>query len=507
MEFHNVDPTPDNIINSTATVATPSYPYNVMSNKWRLVETLRGGTESMRAAGTYYLPKEPRETKEAWEFRLARTFLYNLYWRTVTSLTGLAFIKPVVVSGVPKELEYLEFNFNGSGNSISEVAYALCLDSVHYGLVHATMDFPKTDGEAKSLGEFKSAGYRPYCNHVNPTNLIGWRNKVKPGVPILDQIRVKESVTVPSNVNEWSDKELSYVKVVRAEYTEVYVYDPEYPDAEYDLVDITENTLGYIPLATAYSNKTGFMTALPTLYDLAQTNLRHYQSSSDQNNILHVARVPFLHAGGFLEDELTGAEIGANRMIVSSSPDSFIKHVEHSGKAIGAGRQDLMDLENQMATLGADMLISKGVGRMTATARKIDQSESMSTLQLTLRSVEQMLEQLYVMAGHWLGIDATKVSVSIGDDLSVANEPNPTNALIALVDSGLITDEQAIEEGKRQGILSSYFTLSAQRPRNQEGFGEEPAPEEEEEEPEEESEEEEDPEEEVEELEESDDES
>lgn len=465
---HNGLTTPQNIVNETATVATPSYPYNVMAEKWKLVETLRGGTEAMRKAGQEYLPKEPKESKEAWEFRLKRTFLYNLYWRTITSLVGIAFIKPVVVSGVPEQLRYLEHNFDGTGRSLSEIAYSLCVDSVHYGLVHAMMDFPQVETDSMSLGQFREAGYRPYCTHINPRNLIGWRNERKPGVPVTEQVRVSETVTVPSDINEWADKDLHYIKVHRGEYTEIWVYDPEFPDANYEMVDIVENTLGFIPLATAYSNKTGYMTGEPTLYDLAQTNLRHYQSSSDQNNILHVARVPFLHAAGFEEGELEGTEIGANRMIVSSNPDSTITHVEHTGKAIGAGRQDLMDLEQQMATLGADMLVSKGVGRMTATARKIDQSESLSTLQITIRSVEQMIEQLFFIAGQWLGVDASDVSVSIGDDMSVANEPNPTNALLAMVESGLMTDEQAVQEAKRQGILSSYFELSADRPRAQE---------------------------------------
>ena len=464
------------IIDQTATVSTPSNPYIQMAEKWKLVETLRGGTPSMRRAGLIYLPKEPKETTEAWEFRLKRTFLFNLYWRTITSLVGMAFIKPVVVSNAPKGLEYLEFNFDGTGRNLTEIAHALCQDAVHYGFVHGIMDFPQVDTATMSYGQFKESGLRPYFTHVNPMNLIGWRNAEKPGIPMLQQIRVVETITAPSDVNEWADKDVTYVKVIRGEDVEVYKYDPEFPDQSYELVDIIENTLGYIPLVTAYANKTGFMTGEPSLYDLAQTNLRHWQSSSDQNNILHVARVPFLFAAGFEEGELAATEIGANRMIVTKSPDASISHVEHTGKAIGAGRQDLQDLEQQMATLGADMLISKGVGRMTATARKIDQSESLSTLQLALRSIEQMIEQAYIIAGNWIGIDASEVAVSIGDDLSIANEPNPTNALIALVASGLITDEQAIQEAKRQGILSSYFILSKDRPKADPDFGKEPTP-------------------------------
>lgn len=455
-------------LNLAATVATPSILYDEMNKKWTLVEDLRGGTESMRLGGKSYLSKEPRETEEAYKIRLNRTFLHNLYWRTITSITGLAFTSPVVVTGVPKELEYLEKNFTGDGRSLTEIAYTMSRDAIHYGLCHAMMDFPAVETANMSRREFLDSGFKPYCTYINPRNLIGWRTSEKPGLDILEQVRITESKVVASDINEWAEKVIYLTRVIHPSFTEVYKFDPEYDDsASYELVDTVENTIQYIPLVTAYGNKLSFMQGEPALYDLAMMNLRHYQSSSDQNNILHIARVPFLFAKGFDEGELENAEIGSQRIIVTSNEDADIKHVEHSGQAIGSGENDLKRLEQNMAALGADLLVSKGVGRMTATARRLDQNESMSVLQMSLRSVEQAIEHLYQIAGDWLGVDASDVHVAIGDDMSVANEPNPTNALIALLDSGLITDEQAVEEAKRQGILSSYFKLRDERPRNQ----------------------------------------
>ena len=469
-----------------ATVATPSTSYKFMNEKWHLVESLRGGTDEMRKQKRTYLPQNPKESDEAYNNRLHKTFLYNLYWRTITSITGLAFVKPVVVSNVPEALQYLEFNFDGTGRNLTEVAYDLTIDAIHYGKAHAMMDFPQVDTENMSLGEFRnSEGIRPYVTQINPRNLIGWRTEQGPGIPNLKQARIIESTIAPSDYNQWADKEIFFVRVFNEGSTDIYKYDPEMADVGYDFVETVNTTLPYIPIATAYSNKTGYFEAEPALYDLAQTNISHWQSTSEQNNILHVARVPFLNASGYSEGELENVEIGPNRMVVSSNPDARIRFVEHSGHGIGAGRQHLMDLEKQMATLGADMLVSKGVDRMTATARRLDQNESMSTLQMSLKSVEQVIQQLYEIAGDWLGIDASGVSVSVGDDLSIANEPNPTNALVTLLETGLLTDSQVVEEAKRQGILSSYFTLSEERPRAQEGFGEEPDQEDGQEEPEE----------------------
>ena len=454
--------------NLAATVATPSIIYDEMDKKWRFVEDLRGGTETMRKGRQKYLPKEVRESQEAYEIRLQRTFLHNLYWRTIVSITGLAFTSPAVVTGVPKELEYLEKNFTGDGRSVTEVAHDMVRDSIHYGMSHAMMDFPSVNTEAMSRREFLDSGFRPYCTYINPRNLIGFRTSEEPGLDVLQQVRIIESKIVPSDINEWSDKEVWFVRVIHPNFSELHRYDPEFQEqGVYELYDTVENTLGFIPLVTAYGNKDSFMQASPALYDLAMMNLRHYQSSSDQNNILHIARVPFLFAKGFDEGELENAEIGSQRIIVTSNEDADIKHVEHTGQAIGSGEKDLESIEQRMAALGADLLVSKGVGRMTATARRLDQNESMSVLQMALRSTEQAIEHIYQIAGDWLGVDASDVHVSIGEDMSVANEPNPTNALITLLNSGLITDEQAVEEAKRQGILSSYFKLRDERPRNQ----------------------------------------
>src|SRR3546814_11327266 len=51
---------------------------------------------------------------------------------------------------------------------------------------------------------------------------------------------------------------------------------------------------GTLPLVTVYAERTGYLTARPPLLDLAWLNLAHWQSSSDQRHILHVARVPIL---------------------------------------------------------------------------------------------------------------------------------------------------------------------------------------------------------------------
>ncbi|MGT3256396.1 DUF4055 domain-containing protein, partial [Yersinia enterocolitica] len=74
----------------------------------------------------------------------------------------------------------------------------------------------------------------------------------------------------------------------------------------------------------------GFMRGTPPLIDLAMLNIKHWQSQSEQDNILHVARVPLLSVFG-LEDkeELTVGASVATRF--DDRTKQGLEYTEHSG--------------------------------------------------------------------------------------------------------------------------------------------------------------------------------
>ncbi len=91
---------------------------------------------------------------------------------------------------------------------------------------------------------------------------------------------------------------------------------------------------------------------------------------------MHYARL-VLWFGKLLPVDDTGTVIfGPNRLIHANDPEADLKTVEHSGRAIEAGRQDL---EKQMAMFGLTYLMPK-TGNQTATERAIDSSENNSAL-------------------------------------------------------------------------------------------------------------------------------
>src|SRR5690606_17726562 len=96
------------------------------------------------------------------------------------------------------------------------------------------------------------------------------------------------------------------------------------------LHDKGATSLKHIPLSTLYTERTGYMTAKPPLLELAYLNVKHWQSQSDQDNILHVARVPMLAITGIDDDtwELKVGTASATKL----PKEGDMKWVEHTGK-------------------------------------------------------------------------------------------------------------------------------------------------------------------------------
>jgi hypothetical protein len=62
------------------------------------------------------------------------------------------------------------------------------------------------------------------------------------------------------------------------------------------IADEGVTTIGVIPFIPVYGLRKDFMIGSAPMIELAHANVEHWQSKSDQQTILHVARVPMLFA-------------------------------------------------------------------------------------------------------------------------------------------------------------------------------------------------------------------
>ena len=154
-------------------------------------------------------------------------------------------------------------------------------------------------------------GIRPIWLHVAPPQLIFCKTELRNGVITLTEIRFKESSITPNG--DYGDKEIEMIRVYREKDWEIW----ENRNGGWERIKEGVNSLGFIPLITVYLNKDSFLTASPPLEDLAWLNIRHWQSDSDQTNILRFARCGILHARGFSDKEAKDINVGPNELVTS----------------------------------------------------------------------------------------------------------------------------------------------------------------------------------------------
>jgi hypothetical protein len=255
-----------------------------MSEKWELIGDLLGGTVAMRGAGEKWLPKESKENEIAYRARLQRSFLYPAFADTVNKLVSKPFAQPVVVEhsdALPDVLQGIEEDTDLADTSLSAFARDVFDTAVAYGLCHVLVDYPRVNAGA-TLADERQVGARPFFVLVKPTNLIGWRTTKSEGGGIrLTQVRIYECTN--ESVGEWGEQKVEYVRVYNESTWEVWRKTST--DKEYIKTDEGNHTYPGVPLHTFYTDRTGFMTADPCLFELAELNVAHWQSMSDQRNI------------------------------------------------------------------------------------------------------------------------------------------------------------------------------------------------------------------------------
>jgi hypothetical protein len=444
-------------------IATRTPEVDRMLDAAELVRCLMAGTAAMRAAGEKYLPIEQRETRAAYDARLKRSTLFNAFGKTARDQTGRVFRKPIVLKDdVPEPIVAFAENIDLTGRHINVFARDVFFDALQTGITFILVDAPPADGEIKTVAQEKAAGRRPYIVHIPLERLIGWKSTLVNGVETLTQVRIKECVSEPDG--EYAEKSVDQIRVLepgkwrtfrKKATTGVAATD------EWEPFEEGTSSLNEITLVPVYTNRTGFMTGSPPLAELADLNVAHYQSQSDQRNILHVARVPILYGAGF--EAADTIEIGASSMVRTSNPDARLEYVEHSGQAISSGDKDLQNLEFQMQTMGLQLLVSQP--GQTATGEIRDDAKEMSPLAMMAQALADALETALGFMAQYIGLGADAGgSVEVNTDFGVVGSAD-TTTLLSAVNAGQISRLTFWRELQRRAVLADDFDPEAEAQR------------------------------------------
>lgn len=436
-------------------ISTPNLDYNDMVEAWDINDALMGGTLYMRTLGEQYMPKWPNEDNDSYKERLATATLLPAYEETINQNIGRVLAAPIVLSEeTPPEVVEITTDVDMEGSRLDVWAQQFFSIALQYGLAHALVDYPRVDLEVvKTKSDEKKLGARPYVTMLNPRQVIGWKSETKGGKTYLTELRVKEIITVDGD--DFGQTKVEQIRHIMPRKVVIYRRnkgnngsDVWVPHEEW------KTSRDDIPLVTLYTKRTGFMRGSPPLLNLAILNIKHWQSQSEQDNILHVARVPLLVAYG-LND-------GAELTIGSSSATKFddktkagLEYVEHTGSAIGAGKESIADLEQQMRQAGAKLIKGDNTSTKSVEQTNEEKMQENSPLYTMAISLEDALDNILQIFAEYKGLQSGG-NVDVRTELEISDkEINSTAALAvqALRQGGDIRRIDAIRALQALGLI------------------------------------------------------
>jgi hypothetical protein len=441
------------------TVADQSDAVIAMEQDWSLARALLGGTRAMREAGVKYLPKWPNEDQAAYDCRLATAVLFPAYQRTVSTLTGKPFSKAITIGeDVPPQIvEWLQ-DVDLQGRNLDAFAADLMEEGpMGYGLGGILVDYPKAQG-VRTLADERTAGLRPYMVQIYPWQLLGWKESRRNGSWVLDQLRFMECVDLPDGA--YGSAKVDQVRLLEPGRWEIHRQNEK---KEWVKKEEGVTSLSYIPFIPVYGKRTGFMMGKPPLLEMAHLNVAHWQSASDQQTILHVARVPILTVTGVDDGTSFSLTVGASAA-VKLPIGGDMKFVEHTGAGIAAGATDLASLEERMRQAGAELLVLSP-GKVTATQVATENAVGMCALQRIVQGMEDALDTALQFMADWVKLGEGG-HVTIFNDFGAATLAEASAELLLKSNqAGKLSDETFHAELQRRGILSPDVDWETERER------------------------------------------
>lgn len=468
-------------------VNTPNPEHEKTALHRQITRTLVGGTQAMRRARTLYLPQEPKETETAYEHRIERSVLVNFYKKTRDTFVGRVMKSMQITDDTPTSIQDIGDNIDNAGNDVTTFAKTLVSHAVDDGIVYVLADAPEfraptittEDGEEVPMPRTRATdeemGLRPYLKMITAEDMLGvsWDTDTKH----IWRVRFRVYVRRPDPDDEFLDttvEQIHVLELVRGEGEEGVgrVLKRVFEEAESgdqdddDWIEVYRVLTEFdkIPVAAMYTEKKEDFVGMPLFIDLANLNIRHWQSTSDQANIVHVIRVPILFGEGLVDESTQKPQnitIAANS-VVHGEPGADLRYVEHTGKAAEVGFKEIENLVADLVSMGVEIILNQRTGSQTATGRALDQAEADTLMNSIADAVENLFSELFIFLaeafGEEVGEDgAGGINLNKDYALQTGDAAQMVTQLISLWGASGISHRALIEELKRRGVLSEDF--------------------------------------------------
>ena len=435
-----------------------------------LPQTLIGGTQSMRQAGTRYLPKGQAEAQADYDYRLSHTFLIDSYVRTLNYLTGQVFSRDPEMEDPSTEFEAFAEDVDKRGNNLAVWSQQAFRAGIHAGVTFILADYSKVqtregvfgveyydeqDGtwKPRTVAARQSKGWGPYLVNIAAADVIDAWWEMVGGKPVLVHFRFFESVE--EQKDEWTREQVQQIRVLTPGAWQTYRKAKDTQGKEsWAPYESGTTTLTEIPVAVfAPGERIGMSTARPALEGLAELVHKHWIRSSGFERQIDWLQRGFVfgkclsHEDGFTIPAAPGMGVHSTDQHADIRAINVVEP-----EAVKVCEASIEKLETNMGLYGLRLMAPKS-GAVTAFQVRREASESDSTLTRWALAFQDALEQALVYVGMWLGQEPP--SVSINTEFDVMLDDIEANTLMAAVQAGILPKQLAYDELKRRGLVRS----------------------------------------------------
>ena len=425
---------------ATADVNDPCNAWLTMEPHWILIENLMGGTYEMRSKHRRYLPQEPREIDESYDNRLARSVCPPYYQRLERMLAGMLTRKPVRLNDISDTIREHLFDVDLQGNDLNIWTYETARKMIRYGHVGVLVDAPA------------EANGRPYWVTYTPREILGWRTELIDGQQKFTQLRLLEKVIEPEG--DYGETQVEQVRVLTPGAFEIH---RKNEDGDFTIHEEGTTTLTEIPFSIAYANRVNLMESRPPMEDIAELNLKYYQTQSDLYNQLHISAVPMLAFYGFPQ---AAEEVSAGPGEAIAFPaEGRAEYIESKGTSYDAQFKSLEKIESQINELGLAAVLGQKLSAETAEAKKIDRSQGDSTMQVVAQQTQDMIDNCLIFHAKYLSDNNSGSCFVNRDFLASRLDPQEIGSLRELFQTGVITQETLLKQLHEGEVLGDEFDV------------------------------------------------
>jgi len=449
-------------------VDSKSQVYLQRESIWDKIRDIIAGEETIKAAGTDYLPKLSGQTQKEYNAYRDRGTFFNAYDRTVKGLTGAIMRRDPVVE-VNSIIENYLSDCTLSGLSFTSVVRTCVTNIIEYGYYGILVDMPEKDGE------------RPYMALYSAFNILNYQITKIGDRNVLTLLVLLEEVTNPDLGDEYETNIVQQIRILSIEDSGLVVRLYQRVNTtgvkdEWAQIEVTKDVIDAMPAVRgvrlqhipftffgAVNNEPA--PPKPPLQDLANLNIKHWQVTADYYHGLHWCALPTPYFFGVTDKkDKKSFTIGPSKALISSNVNAKAGILEFTGQGLTAVEKALDRLEEQMAVMGARLLEHKKKGVESSEALHMRSADESATLITVVGSAENGFVNVLNDMSVWVGKDGEETKLELNKDfISSRLSPQDVTSLLQAVQAGKISIETFLWNLKQGEILPKDRTVEDEK--------------------------------------------